>query len=81
VNDDGCLDEKTAGALKAFRMACINAHYDLKWKDCAYRQCRRRKRCLGGPRGTFSKFGVPRCHGEDRRWYPPQALRSEPQGD
>lgn len=38
------------------------ASHEGKWKICRHGECKRRKTCTGGPRGTFRKTGgVPIC--------------------
>ncbi len=81
VNDDACLDENEdespalpgpPEALIAFRMACANGHYKQNWRICRYHGCRRKKRCCGGPRGTFSRRGKPWCAGSSYIWEEPK---------
>lgn len=40
-----------------------------KWMTCTHRPCKKRKRCLGGPRGSLRKFGRPLCRvaGNDKQ--------------
>jgi hypothetical protein len=47
--------------LKAFRFGRIAATGEGKWRTCRYTACRRRKKCVGGPRGTVRKLGSPIC--------------------
>lgn len=44
------------------------AHFEGAWEACQRRQCRARRQCTGGPRGTCEKVGVPLC----RRHAPPE---------
>jgi hypothetical protein len=44
------------------------AHFEGAWQTCRHGECRARKRCTGGPRGTFRKKAVPLC----RRHAPPE---------
>ncbi|PHP67411.1 hypothetical protein CSC94_10270 [Zhengella mangrovi] len=32
-----------------------------RWRHCPHRECRRRRRCTGGPRGTLRRSGRPLC--------------------
>ncbi|MGB3279394.1 MAG: hypothetical protein WBA92_09395 [Pseudorhodobacter sp.] len=63
MNDDACLSEGRVqqADLKAFRLACIAAHFEGKWQTCLYGACRRFRRCKAGPRGTFLRLGKPIC--------------------
>ncbi|MEL7430293.1 MAG: hypothetical protein AAFN43_09875 [Pseudomonadota bacterium] len=45
-----------------FEAAKSAAQMERLWKRCLHRECKRRKRCTGGPRGTARKTGgVPFC--------------------
>ena len=46
----------------AFESAKAFAHFENCWEGCLHGECKKRKRCTGGPRGTWRKFGgVPFC--------------------
>jgi len=68
-------DDPPAGVspskLRAYRKACIRNHYRQNWRTCRYKGCRRNQRCMGGPRGTFTRFGQPWCTGSCYIWEPP----------
>lgn len=45
-----------------FETAKAYAHFELRWKTCTHRECGKRKRCTGGPRGTNRRTGgIPFC--------------------
>ena len=51
-----------ADPLARFSLLKATAHFEAAWKTCASRECRERKRCTGGPRGTFTRTGgFPLC--------------------
>ena len=51
-----------ADPLRRFALLKAMAHFEGAWKTCASRECGERKRCAGGPRGTFRRTGgVPLC--------------------
>ena len=58
--------------LEAYRRACIKNHYRQNWRTCRYHGCKRNRRCMGGPRGTFTRFGQPWCTGSCYVWEPPE---------
>lgn len=41
---------------KRFKLAKALAYFAGNWEDCAHSECRKRKLCTGGPRGSFRKF-------------------------
>ncbi|MDJ0614874.1 MAG: hypothetical protein QNJ29_14495 [Rhizobiaceae bacterium] len=49
-----------------FQTAKAHAHFEGLWQYCEHPECRKRKQCTGGPRGTFrSTNGVPLCKQSD----------------
>jgi hypothetical protein len=51
-----------ADPLARFAFLKAMAHFEGAWKTCASGECRNRKRCAGGPRGTFTRTGgAPLC--------------------
>lgn len=47
---------------KPFETAKAIAYFEFLWQRCKHRECKKRKRCTGGPRGTQRKFDdVPFC--------------------
>jgi len=76
--DKSCLDESSPDGdpVLAYRLACADEHFKGKWRECAYRQCRARRRCTGGPRGTYSKYARPLCEKDDAAL--PFALKVDP---
>lgn len=53
------------GFLKAM------AYFEGAWQRCGHHECRARKRCIGGPRGSFTRNdGIPKCrlHASPEWW-------------
>jgi hypothetical protein len=48
-------------SLDLYRRLIIAAHFRQMHQACKARACRKGGRCTGGPRGTFSRLGVPAC--------------------
>ena len=52
----------TETQLGAFERAKAFTHFENCWKHCLHPECKKRRRCTGGPRGTCRKNGgVPFC--------------------
>ncbi len=48
--------------LTNFAAAKAIAHFENNWETCPHKECKHRKTCTGGPRGTFRKTnGKPFC--------------------
>ncbi len=65
----------------AFERAKAFAHFENCWKYCLHLECKKRKRCTGGPRGTWRKTGgLPFCRLEGNCEVPviPDSVTSEP---
>jgi len=58
---DACTRLPDPEALALFRHACALSHFDGRWRTCQTAACRRRRTCAGGPRGAFSRLGLPPC--------------------
>jgi hypothetical protein len=52
-------------SLDLYRRLIIAAHFRFRHETCKVKACRKRRRCTGGPRGTFSRLGVPACLRDD----------------
>lgn len=51
-----------ADPARRFALLKALAHFEGAWRACESRECRARKRCCGGPRGTFTRTGgYPLC--------------------
>ena len=46
---------------RRFRALCTLAELHGYREDCRAGRCRAARKCSGGPRGTFSRFGIPAC--------------------
>ena len=47
--------------LSRYKLACFDEPLMERWRECLYHGCKRRRRCMAVPRGTFKKFGRPMC--------------------
>ena len=46
------------GTLPLQRYAFLKAiaHFEFAWMTCRFRECRKREKCAGGPRGTLRRL-------------------------
>lgn len=54
------MDDTPAKPL-TFAMQKAFAWAEGRWRNCPHGECKRRKRCTGGPRGTLRATGKPFC--------------------
>lgn len=57
--------------IRRFSLLKSIAQLDACWRSCSHAECRRRKLCTGGPRGTMrATRGIPRCRlGASDQWW------------
>ena len=52
----------TADRLRQFHLMRVTAWAEGRWRECRHGKCRKAKKCRGGARGTFARFGHPDCY-------------------
>jgi hypothetical protein len=61
IEHDPTPENEAAQKLLQYRLACYSEPLMERWRECSYHGCKRRRCCMGGPRGTFKRFGKPVC--------------------
>ena len=58
----GKMPTTLAEQIRRFQTGKAYAYFDGHWHHCTHRECKKRKTCTGGPRGTCRRTkGVPLC--------------------
>ena len=52
----------TEEKLRHFQLMQATAYFEGWWRECRHGKCRKARKCKGGPRGTFTRFGYPDCY-------------------
>ena len=47
---------------KQYALMQATAYFEGRWRECRHGKCRKARKCKGGPRGTFTRFGYPDCY-------------------
>jgi hypothetical protein len=54
----------TPEPIRRFGYLMVMAYYEGALSDCPRKECKERRQCCGGPRGTMRRSGVPFCRSE-----------------
>ena len=56
MNDEACPPDTFRQVIHNFDYEKAVAYFEGAWRGCRRDECRRRRRCAGGPRGTLRRL-------------------------